>query len=176
MGKWRSGLFLLNDFSVRRRFQPENFGELKSVDLHHFSDASTSGYGQCSYLRLVDEEDNVHSSLVMGKARVSPLKTVTLPCLELTAALVSVKVSHMVHKELNYKEILDSEGLLRVGGRMPRKRIMPRKRHITSLIICYYHHRVNHQGRGIQGRRNRGGQGGQGPPNFKNHTKSALFL
>ena len=30
-----------------------------------------------------------------------------------------------------------------------------------------------------QGRRKRGGgggQGGQGPPNFKNHTKSALFL
>ncbi len=105
--KWRSDLFLLNDFGVRRCFQPENFGELKSVELHHFSDASTSGYGQCSYLRLVDEEDNVHCSFVMGKARVSPLKTVTIPRLELTAALVSVKVSNMLHKELNYKEIVD---------------------------------------------------------------------
>jgi hypothetical protein len=105
--KWRSELLLLNNLSVQRCFRPEGFEVLKSIELHHFSDASTSGYGQCSYLRMVNNEDKVHCSFVMGKARVSPLKSVTIPRLELTAALVSVKVSNMLHRELNYEAIVD---------------------------------------------------------------------
>ena len=58
-------------------------------------------------LRMVNNEGKVHCSFVMGKARVSPLKSVTIPRLELTAALVSVKVSNMLHRELNYEAIVD---------------------------------------------------------------------
>ena len=59
---------------------------LKKIELDHFSDASTEGYGQCSYFRLVGTSEQVHCSLVMGKARVTPLKPITIPRLELTAA------------------------------------------------------------------------------------------
>ncbi len=105
--KWRSELLLLNDFKVQRCFKPTEFGPVKSIELHHFSDASTSGYGQCSYLRLLNVQEEVHCELVMAKSRVSPLKSVTIPRLELTAALVSVKVSTMLHKELDYDKIVD---------------------------------------------------------------------
>ncbi|CAB4039798.1 Hypothetical predicted protein [Paramuricea clavata] len=53
---------------------------------------------------------------------------------------------------------IDKEGLVRVGGRIKRadvpfhvkhSAILPRKGHITSLIIQHYHQRVKHQGRGI---------------------------
>lgn len=43
----------------------------------------------------------------MGKSRVSPLKPVTIPRLEISAALVSVKVSSMLHDELNYDNIVN---------------------------------------------------------------------
>ena len=36
--KWRRELFLLNDVTVRRSFKPNGFQQLKSVELHHFSD------------------------------------------------------------------------------------------------------------------------------------------
>lgn len=75
------------------------------MELHHFSDASQSGYGQCSYLRLTNENDQVHCSLVMGKARVTPLKPVTIPNLELTAAVVSVKISQWLGEELDYQDV-----------------------------------------------------------------------
>ena len=71
------------------------------------SDASQVGYGQCSYLRLVDENGRIHCSLVMGKARVAPLKTVTIPRLELTAATVSVRVASMLKEELDYGGLQD---------------------------------------------------------------------
>ena len=43
----------------------------------------------------------------MGKARVAPLKTVTIPRLELTAATVSVKVANMLKEELDYDGLQD---------------------------------------------------------------------
>jgi len=102
---WRSELPLLEMVEVPRCFKRKGMVSLKKIELHHFSDASTEGYGQCSYLRLVDTSDQVHCSLVMGKAGVTPLKPITIPRLELTAALVSVKVSDMLSRELRYDEL-----------------------------------------------------------------------
>ena len=98
--RWRINLSQLESLEIKRCFKPDNFGEVKKAELHHFSDASTQGYGQCSYLRLVNQQNQVHCSLLMGKARVTPLKTVTIPRLELTAAVVSVKVSNFLKREL----------------------------------------------------------------------------
>ena len=103
--RWRSELRTLESLRIPRCFKPEGFGQIKTVELHHFSDASLSGYGQCSYLRLISESDQTHCSLVMGKARVTPLKPVTIPRLELTAAVVSVKISQWLGEELDYQDV-----------------------------------------------------------------------
>ena len=79
-----------------------------STQLHHFSDTSTTGYGQCSYVPLVDDRGQIHCSLIMGKARVAPLKMVTIPRLELTAAVVSVRVSDMLRQELQHECVEES--------------------------------------------------------------------
>lgn len=48
--RWRNELILLKEMKIPRCYKPNDFGKLKSVKIHHFSDASTDGYGQCSYL------------------------------------------------------------------------------------------------------------------------------
>ncbi|WAQ94116.1 hypothetical protein MAR_006587 [Mya arenaria] len=68
-----------------KHLAPQEFGKPLSIELHHFSDASTTGYGQCSYIRFINE-NAVHCSLVMAKARVAPHKMISIPRLELTAA------------------------------------------------------------------------------------------
>ena len=78
---------------------------MELVEPHHFSDASSTGYGQCTYIRLIDENHQVHCSLLMGKARVAPLKPVTILRLELVAALLSKKISVLLQKELEYPTI-----------------------------------------------------------------------
>ena len=103
--KWRQELTFLEDIKVERSFKPKDFGTIVSASLHNFSDASSHGYGQASYLRLVDSNNNIHCSLVMGKSRISPLKQITIPRLELTAATVSVKVSALIEEELDMKDL-----------------------------------------------------------------------
>ncbi|XP_048041384.1 uncharacterized protein LOC125265300 [Megalobrama amblycephala] len=96
---WLNDLPNLGKIQIPRCFTPPNFGKILRTELHHFSDASSQGYGQCSYIRLVSES-KVHCALVMGKARVAPVKVVTIPRLELTAAVISAAVSIMLKEEL----------------------------------------------------------------------------
>ena len=80
----------------------------KTVEFHHFPDASQNGYGQCSYLRLMDDAESFHCSLVIAKSRVTPLKPVTVPRLELTAALVASKMGGVLMKELEFDQIKET--------------------------------------------------------------------
>ncbi|XP_053389066.1 uncharacterized protein LOC128552084 [Mercenaria mercenaria] len=98
---WLNDVEKLSDFSVTRCLKPSLFGKITSAVLHHFSDASESGYGIVTYLRLVDSDERVHCSFVIGKSRVAPLKQVTIPRLELTAATVAVRTDRMVKSEID---------------------------------------------------------------------------
>ncbi|CAH1277471.1 TRAF3 [Branchiostoma lanceolatum] len=102
--KWEAELPLLSRrFEVDRCVKPVGFGDPTSVQLHHFADASESGYGTASYIRLENQDGRVHCALLMGKARVAPLKKVTIPRLELNAAVVAVRVDSMLKRELDLK-------------------------------------------------------------------------
>ena len=78
------------------------------MEFHHFSDASHNGYGQCSYLRLTDSKDRIHCLLAMSKSLIAPLKPVTKPRLELTAAVVASKIGCVLRKELEYEEVKET--------------------------------------------------------------------
>ncbi|XP_038064667.1 uncharacterized protein LOC119745243 [Patiria miniata] len=97
---WQLELPRLAEFKMVRCLKPDGFEEPKSVTLHHFADASELGYGTISFLRLVNYEGEVKCSFLMSKSRVAPLKQVTIPRMELTAATVAVRVDHMIRKEL----------------------------------------------------------------------------
>lgn len=92
----------LGKVKISRCLIPDGFGNIHRTELHHVSDASSQGNGQCSFIRLVSEEQ-VHCSLVMGKARVAPTKIVTIPRLELTAAVTSAAESNILREELELK-------------------------------------------------------------------------
>ena len=102
---WKCDLLRLNELQIPRCFESKTLNGKKTYELHNFADASTSGYGQCSHLRVKDEDENVHVSLVMGKSRDAPTKITTIPRLELTAAVVSAKVAVMVQEGLNYTKL-----------------------------------------------------------------------
>jgi hypothetical protein len=101
--KWKAWLFelpRLEEFSIDRCLKPIGLGKLVKSELHYFSDASEFAYGAVAYLRLVDYVGNIHCRFVMGKSRTAPLKVMTIPRLELSAATVSIRLSKIMETEL----------------------------------------------------------------------------
>lgn len=98
---WQSWITELDQLS--RCMKPPNFGAVRTAWLHHFCDASESGYGTVSYLRFTNYEGYAHITFVLGKSRVAPLKQITIPRLELAAATLAVKVDRMLQSELQIK-------------------------------------------------------------------------
>ena len=93
---------------LRRCFKPLGFGKVVDCSLNHFSDACKNCYGQASYIHLANEKGRIHCSLVMGKARVAPLKYISIPRMELVAATLSVKQSALLRKELQYPDMKEA--------------------------------------------------------------------
>ena len=102
---WKEDVLLLSDVSVPRCYTPGKC-KVKLYELHHFSDASTLGYGQCTYLRTIDERGVISTCLVMSKVKVTPKRPITVPRLELMAAVLSVKVGCFLQEELDIPGIV----------------------------------------------------------------------
>uniref|UniRef100_A0A182HYE0 Uncharacterized protein n=1 Tax=Anopheles arabiensis TaxID=7173 RepID=A0A182HYE0_ANOAR len=63
-------------------------------EFHTFTDASEAAYGACTYVRCETAKGEVQISLLASKSRVAPLKRVTLPRLELSAAVLGAHLHH----------------------------------------------------------------------------------
>lgn len=66
----------------------------KEVQLHGFADASSVAYAAVVFIKVVDEHDVVHLTIVASKTKVAPLKQLTIPRLELCAAELLAKLLH----------------------------------------------------------------------------------
>ncbi|XP_035217014.1 uncharacterized protein LOC118190424 [Stegodyphus dumicola] len=79
--------YVLTEYSVR-------------TEIHGFSDASEKAYGAAIYIRCITTDGMNYSNLHCSKSRVSPLKPVTIPRLELCRALLLCRLVSKVIKAL----------------------------------------------------------------------------
>ena len=91
--RWLDHLTKLQEVQVDHCFRPREFGEVREVQLHLFSDTSRQGYASVAYLRVKDENSLIHCAFVMEKARFAPVHEISIPRLQLTAAVFFVKLS-----------------------------------------------------------------------------------
>ena len=78
----------------RQYFQ---FTPSSPVALHIFADASTKAYGAVAYLH-----QNKQVAFTMSKTRVAPLKPLTLPRLELSAAVLAARLGDFIVRSLQH--------------------------------------------------------------------------
>ncbi|XP_055632470.1 uncharacterized protein LOC129772961 [Toxorhynchites rutilus septentrionalis] len=72
-----------------------------TIQLHTFVDASLSGFAAVVYLRF-EQGSNVECAIVGAKTRVAPLKFLSVPRLELQAAVIGVRLADRITKSLSY--------------------------------------------------------------------------
>lgn len=73
------------------------------LELHGFCDASTSAYAAVVYLRLVNNNGDSQTSIVIAKTRVAPVKQISLPRLELCGAVLLAQLIKGVRHSFNIK-------------------------------------------------------------------------
>ncbi|XP_075163025.1 uncharacterized protein LOC142235646 [Haematobia irritans] len=94
--KWLQHLPELENVSIQRCYLKciSDYNNTE-VELHTFVDASENGYAAVAYLRIVNGE-SVVCSLVGSKTRVAPLRVISIPRLELMAALIGTRFANTI--------------------------------------------------------------------------------
>ncbi|XP_066595379.1 uncharacterized protein [Prorops nasuta] len=90
----------MSECSFTRRILDESPDDLQ---LHGFSDASTAAYGACMYVRNIKKNGSITVTLICSKSRVAPIKSVTIPRLELCGALLLANLYQAIKKPLGMK-------------------------------------------------------------------------
>ena len=98
--KWLKSLPHIVTIRIPRCYKSSQLGTIATLQLHNFADASRRGYSAVSYLRMVTQDGKVHCAFVMGKARNTPMKELSIPRLELQAAVQATRLSKTILREL----------------------------------------------------------------------------
>ena len=97
--RWLSDLPMLSSVALPICLKAIDFGWVQNAELHHFADASQIGYGTISYARVVNENGRTHCSFFAGKSRLAHVKQVTIPSLELSAIVLTVRMNQTLQEE-----------------------------------------------------------------------------
>lgn len=103
--KWCQQLPQLRQISVPRILARKLRDARTKSELHIFCDASPKAYGAVAYIKAQNEEGEITIVLLMAKARVAPLKRLSLPRLELMGALIGARLASYLTEQLNVNDI-----------------------------------------------------------------------
>ncbi|XP_073789840.1 uncharacterized protein [Danio rerio] len=98
---WVEELPTLTKIHFPRAYTPAAADNPSAIrELHVFSDASERAYGSVAYLRTTDEQGQIHITFVSARSRVAPRKCLSVPRLELCAALTGAQLGKVIQTEL----------------------------------------------------------------------------
>ncbi|XP_068243773.1 uncharacterized protein [Palaemon carinicauda] len=100
---WAKKLSQTSGISVPRSLKVIPLKSATLVQLHLFSDASIMALGVVAYLRVSDPWGNVSCRFIMGKARVALLKHVSVPRLELSAAVLAIRLGSTIPTMIDFR-------------------------------------------------------------------------
>ena len=118
VSQWSNELKDLEGFCVRRQYSSTD-EQPTAFHLHVFGDASPVAYACAAFVEYQFGSGKSEVSLVMCKSRIAPRDALTLPRLELLAALIATRLKDFICERLDVK--FDSVSL-----------------YTDSMITCYH--------------------------------------
>ncbi|KAJ8346863.1 hypothetical protein SKAU_G00282640 [Synaphobranchus kaupii] len=97
-----------------------------------FSDASVKAIAAVAYLKVTHEDGHSEVGFILGKAKLAPVPELTIPRLELCAAVLAVELSELLTEELDMKCLQVICALLTVD---PLIKAVAHLRHISRSFI-----------------------------------------
>ncbi|XP_062539236.1 uncharacterized protein LOC134207546 [Armigeres subalbatus] len=95
--KWIDAVKKINQIRISRcYFRKATLRSYKDLQLHIFVDASELAYSAVAYFRIVKTDKTSECALVAAKAKVAPLKPLSILRLELQAALLGARLMQCV--------------------------------------------------------------------------------
>nr|XP_044252270.1 uncharacterized protein LOC123003532 [Drosophila takahashii] len=94
---WRLEMDYVRDFRCPRYYF--GTGCVRELQLHVFVDSSQSAFAAVAFWRATYDNDDVRSYFVCSKTKCAPMKTMTIPRLELQAAVLGTRLMDTVRRE-----------------------------------------------------------------------------
>ncbi|XP_055622227.1 uncharacterized protein LOC129765816 [Toxorhynchites rutilus septentrionalis] len=94
--RWTTALSHLKEIAIPRCYFPGYCpNSLDTMELHIFVDASEEAFACVGYFRVIDR-DQVRCALVSSKSKVAPVKALSIPRLELQAAVIGTRLAKSI--------------------------------------------------------------------------------
>ncbi|XP_058817850.1 uncharacterized protein LOC131681156 [Topomyia yanbarensis] len=74
----------------------DDLNAMNRMELHIFVDASEEAYAAVAYFRIVPPDGDIKVALVAAKTKVAPLKPMSIPRLELQAAVLGIRLMKFI--------------------------------------------------------------------------------
>ena len=101
--QFRNDLTVLNNLKT---FRHVFHGKTPAkIQIHTFVDASERAYGAAVYMRAINTDKSITVQLLCAKSRIAPMKKLTIPRLELCAAVLGAELTNRVLKDIKITDI-----------------------------------------------------------------------
>ncbi|XP_067250257.1 uncharacterized protein [Chanodichthys erythropterus] len=100
---WRESLKELEHVKIPRTYATISLCQAQRKEMCVFCDASTNAIAAVAYSRVTNASGNVEVGFMFGKAKLAPRPEISVPRLELCAAVLAVEIAETIEDEIDNK-------------------------------------------------------------------------
>ncbi|XP_072516499.1 uncharacterized protein [Salminus brasiliensis] len=101
--RWLESLQELKELHIPRTYSSFSLSSAQCTEVCIFSDASVKAIAAVAYLKVTDQDGHTEVGFLLGKTKLAPQPELTVPRLELCAAVLAVEIAELIVKEIDLK-------------------------------------------------------------------------
>ena len=97
---WLTELSNVTEVTIPRCIAETPIKDAKEVELHVFVDASDRAFSAVAYVRIIDNNHNISVTFLAARAKVGPIKQISVNRMELQAAVLGCRLANQIKSEM----------------------------------------------------------------------------